>query len=43
MNKAVRLEYEPPSTEVLKVDVDAVIALSAGYEGFGREDDLSGE
>ena len=39
----IKRDYEAPSAEVLKVDVSAVIALSAEYEGFGQEEDLSGE
>ena len=43
MDKRIKKDYEAPSVEVLKVDAGAVMALSMEYEGFGQEDDLSGE
>lgn len=42
MDKTIKKDYEAPSAEELRVDVDAVIAASAEFNGFGEEDDLSG-
>ena len=43
MDKRIKKDYEAPSAEELKVDIGTIMAMSAEYEGFGNEDDLSGE
>ena len=43
MEIIVKKDYEAPSVEVLKLELNTIVALSAEYEGFGNEDDLSGE